>query len=84
MADTQKETNPEKYPGFTGVGYPEVFTTIPPQPTEKKPGQLPPEKVKEYFEQVRVSFHGNKYAPHSKTSLRHTECQLSTTSCRGF
>ena len=54
MADIHKETDPAKYPGFLGVGYPEVFTTMPPQPTEKKPGQLPPEKVQEYFEKVRV------------------------------
>ena len=57
MADIQYEPDPSKYPGFTGIGYPDVFTTMPPQPSEKKVGQLPPEKVKEFFEQVNTYIH---------------------------
>lgn len=51
MSNTSVEADPSKYPGFLGVGYPEVFTTMPPQPKEKKTGQLPEEKVKEFFDQ---------------------------------
>ncbi|XP_060572273.1 phytanoyl-CoA dioxygenase domain-containing protein 1 homolog [Ruditapes philippinarum] len=47
---TTVEQESAKYPGFKGIGYPEVFTTIPQQPALKKPGHLPYEKVKEYFE----------------------------------
>jgi len=32
---------------------PGPFVTMPPQPTEKKPGQLPIENVRQYFDQVR-------------------------------
>ena len=53
---TSVEADPTKYPGFSGIGHPEVFTTIPPQPTVKKPGHLPNEKVKEYFENVSHMF----------------------------
>ena len=52
MATKEPESDPTKYPGFTGIGHPEIFTTVPPQPTESKVGQLAPEKVKEFFEQV--------------------------------
>ncbi|XP_060589466.1 uncharacterized protein LOC132744708 [Ruditapes philippinarum] len=31
--------------------YPEPYTKIPPQPTEKKPGQLPLEQIKQFFEE---------------------------------
>jgi hypothetical protein len=34
------------------MAHPEIFTIIPPQPKEKKPGQLPMEKIREYFEEV--------------------------------
>ncbi|KAL5008242.1 hypothetical protein ScPMuIL_013823 [Solemya velum] len=37
-------------PGFTGESHPEIFTVAPPQPKEKKPGQMSPEQVKEFFD----------------------------------
>ena len=52
MATTQIE-DPAKYVGFTGIGYPKVFTTMPEQPTRRKPGHLSPEQVKVYFEEVK-------------------------------
>ena len=55
MAVREAESDPSKYPGFTGVGHPELFTTVPPQPTEIKIGQLPSDKIKEYFEQVTTT-----------------------------
>lgn len=42
----------KKYPGFTGKAYPEIFTTVPPQPKQQKPGQLSEEQVKKFFEEV--------------------------------
>ena len=42
--------------GESDAAYPEVFSTMPPQPTVKKPGQLPTEKIREYFEKVRIFF----------------------------
>ena len=42
-------------PGFTNEAHPEVFTKMPPQPKVKKPGQMPIEKVKQYFEEVTVT-----------------------------
>jgi hypothetical protein len=32
---------------------PEIFTTIPPQPKEKKPGQLSKDELQQYFHEVR-------------------------------
>ena len=69
MADTQKETDPAKYPGYLGVGYPDVFTTIPSQPTEKKPGQLLQEKVREYFEKVSTSYNLKKKKKKKKCKI---------------
>ena len=51
MSNTSIEADPAKYPGFLGVGYLEAFT-MPPQPKEKKTGQLPEEKVKEFFDHI--------------------------------
>jgi len=43
-----------QWKGFTGEENPEVWNlaAMPEQPTEKKPGQLTPEQVKTYFEEV--------------------------------
>ena len=57
----QSGRDASKYPGFTGVGYPEVFTIMPPQPTEKKVGQLPQENVEEFFRQVKYHFSASYY-----------------------
>ena len=46
----------KKWPGQTSEAHPEVFTTIPPQPKELKPGQFTPEQVKQYFEKVRDEY----------------------------
>ena len=35
----------------------EIFTTIPPQPSEKKIGQLSPEQIREFFEKVSEPVH---------------------------
>ena len=42
----------KKWPGFTGVAYPEVFNTIPPQPQQRKPGQLSDQQIKKFFDEV--------------------------------
>ena len=42
----------KKWPGFTGEAYPEVFTKIPPQPQQVKPGQLSEQQVKKFFDEV--------------------------------
>lgn len=49
MADKEKT-----WPGFTGEAYPEVcdIRSMPPQPDVLKPGQLPMEQIKQYFEEV--------------------------------
>ena len=41
-----------RFPGEVDETYPEVFTKMPPQPKEKKPGQLSEELIKEYFDKV--------------------------------
>jgi len=41
-----------KWPGFTGKAYPEVFNTIPPQPQQLKIGQLSEQQVKKFFDEV--------------------------------
>ena len=47
--------------GATEEAYPELFDTraMLPQPKEKKPGQLPDELIRKYFEEV--SFHFDYY-----------------------
>jgi len=42
----------KQWPGFTGKAYPEVFNTVPPQPQQRKPGQLSEEQVKKFFDEV--------------------------------
>ena len=42
----------KRWPGLVDEAYPEVFTTIPKQPDQLKPGQLPGDKVKQFFEKV--------------------------------
>ena len=51
MASTDAQT-PVRYPGDSDEAHPEVFTVPPPQPKEKKPGQLPESVIKQYFEEV--------------------------------
>lgn len=41
----------KRWPGETDEAHPEIFNTIPPQPKVLKPGQLPEEKVKQFFDQ---------------------------------
>ena len=74
------ETDPSKYPGFTGETFPQAFTVPPPQPSVKKPGQLPPEKVQEYFDNVNIdlfisvlSYQLVSYSKSHKYSVNPTE-----------
>lgn len=58
MADKQKlttVTDEKRYPGYTDDAHPELFDlrAMLPQPRELKPGQLPEEKIRQYFEDVR-------------------------------
>lgn len=46
-----KMTEQKRWPGETDEAHPEIFNTIPPQPKVLKPGQLPEEKIKQFFEQ---------------------------------
>jgi hypothetical protein len=47
-------TEVKKYPGEVGKAFPDVFSlkAMPPQPKEKKPGQLPEEQIRQFFEEV--------------------------------
>ncbi|XP_064601734.1 uncharacterized protein LOC135467805 [Liolophura sinensis] len=45
MSTTQK-----KWPAETDEAHPEIFTVMPPQPKEKKPGQLPEKDIRQFFE----------------------------------
>ncbi|XP_050404532.1 uncharacterized protein LOC126820550 [Patella vulgata] len=40
---------PKRFPGEVDEAYPEIFTTKPPQPSEKKPGQLPQHMIDQFF-----------------------------------
>ena len=42
----------KKYPGDVDEAFPDIFNQIPPQPSEKKPGQLSDEQLREYFDKV--------------------------------
>ncbi|KAJ8302008.1 hypothetical protein KUTeg_020995 [Tegillarca granosa] len=42
-------------PGFTDEEHPEVFNTPPPQPKQKKPGQLTPEQLHQFFDKISSS-----------------------------
>lgn len=46
---------PGPYPGHSDEAFPGVFnlSAMPPQPKEKKPGQLPEEDIRRFFEEVR-------------------------------
>ena len=46
-----------KWPGETSEAHPEVFTTIPPQPENLKPGQFTEAQIKQYFEQVTLNYY---------------------------
>ncbi len=50
------EPVPEGYrwPGEPNGDNPEVFITTPTQPAQKKPGQLRPEQIKQFFEEVSL------------------------------
>lgn len=57
---------PKRWPGEQEVTYPDVFNinAMPPQPTEKKPGQLPEAMIRQFFEKGYVivdSFFDKKY-----------------------
>lgn len=41
----------KKWPGETDEAHPEVFNTVPPQPKELRPGQLPEKDVKKFFDE---------------------------------
>lgn len=45
---------PGHYPGHSDEAFPEAFTlpAMPAQPKEKKPGQLPEESIRQFFEEV--------------------------------
>ncbi|XP_021359944.1 uncharacterized protein LOC110454642 isoform X2 [Mizuhopecten yessoensis] len=45
-----------KWPGYIEDGHPEVFDirAMPPQPKRRKPGQLSPEEIRQYFEEGYV------------------------------
>ena len=42
----------QRWPGLVDDAYPEVFTTVPKQTKKLKPGQLPEDKLKQFFEKV--------------------------------
>jgi hypothetical protein len=48
-------TTTTKCPGLLDKAFPDVFNVkaMPPQPQEKKPGQLPEEQIRKFFEEVR-------------------------------
>lgn len=50
MSDPEQKV----WPGESGEAYPDVFTKIPPQPTEKKPGQLSEDQIIQFFDKVKV------------------------------
>ena len=48
----KRDGEKQRWPGLVDEAYPEVFTTIPKQTDELKPGQLPGDKIKQFFEKV--------------------------------
>ena len=42
----------KQWPGQIDEAHPELFSTIPSQPTVLKPGQLTEQQVKKYFDEV--------------------------------
>ncbi|XP_050406206.2 uncharacterized protein LOC126821756 isoform X1 [Patella vulgata] len=45
---------PQRYPGECDETHPEIFTVVPKQPTEKKPGQLPQHMIDQFFKEGYV------------------------------
>lgn len=43
---------PQRFPGEVDDVHPLPFITTPPQPKEKKPGQLSEKQLKQYFDEV--------------------------------
>jgi hypothetical protein len=43
---------PAKFPGEVDEVHPLPFITMPPQPNEKKPGQLSKKQLKQFFDEV--------------------------------
>lgn len=43
---------PQRFPGEVDDVHPLPFITMPPQPKEKKPGQLSEKQLKQYFDEV--------------------------------
>ena len=45
----------KRWPGDVDETFPDVFNinAMPPQPSEKKPGQLPENMIRQFFEEVR-------------------------------
>ena len=45
----------KRWPGDIDETFPDVFNinAMPPQPSEQKPGQLPEEMIRQFFEEVR-------------------------------
>eukprot|EP00058_Branchiostoma_floridae_P020986 XP_002606476.1 hypothetical protein BRAFLDRAFT_93267 [Branchiostoma floridae] len=54
MADTGPTDTPQGKEAAPPACCPEVYTKPPPQPTEKKPGQLSQEQVRQYFDEGYV------------------------------
>ena len=53
--ERKQEVN--KWPIETSEAHPEVFTTIPPQPKNLKPGQLTEAQIKQYFQEVTLNYY---------------------------
>ncbi|CAH1786911.1 unnamed protein product [Owenia fusiformis] len=54
MLEGEVDTSQMNLPGFTDEAYPDIFNTIPPQPSEKKPGQLTPKQLEQFFDKGYV------------------------------
>jgi hypothetical protein len=62
MANVSKgnnEADDKHFPGYTEDAFPELFDSraMPTQPKELKPGQLPADQIREYFENVSTMFY---------------------------
>ena len=74
------DQSPKRWPGQVDETYPEVFTTIPPQPAVLKPGQFSPKQVKQFFEEVRCSCGaGNEIGRRSCVCTCRTAMMMPTT-----
>lgn len=45
----------QHWPGYTDEAHPDVFTTMPAQPSTLKPGQISADKARQLFDEVRLS-----------------------------